>query len=368
MRKHHPKNEWIKRDYLAYLTEVKRMSVKSVDQAAAAIAAFEASTGYKDFKAFHIEQARKFKRQLLEQTRPETGKPLAKATINARLMALRAFFQWLAGLPGYRSKIKGHDAEYFNPSAHDSRIANAERERPAPSLEQIRHVIFAMPAETDIEQRNRALIALAILTGARDDAIASLSLKHVQLDARRIDQDARDVRTKNRKTFSTWFFPVGEDIEAIVIDWVRRLQTGLLFGPNDPLFPATRIGLGEGGGFEAAGLDRKHWTTAEPIRKVFRDAFAAAGLPYYNPHSFRKTLTQLGQRVCQKPEAFKAWSQNLGHEKVMTTLTSYGNVAGHRQAELMAEMRARAAREPEDGVPDAATIDRVLTHLRGRAA
>ena len=133
MRKHHPENERIKRDYFAYLTEAKRLSEKSVDQIAAAISAFEASTGCKDFKRFHIEQAKRFKRVLAEQINPETRKPLATATIHLRLMALKAFFQWLAGRHGYR-KISYGDAEYFNPSANDTRIASATRERPRLAL------------------------------------------------------------------------------------------------------------------------------------------------------------------------------------------------------------------------------------------
>jgi hypothetical protein len=43
-----------------------------------------------------------------------------------------------------------------------------------PTLEQIRHVIRTLPATTEIERRDRALIAFTILTGARDGAIASL--------------------------------------------------------------------------------------------------------------------------------------------------------------------------------------------------
>lgn len=35
----------------------------------------------------------------------------------------------------------------------------------------------------------------------------------------------------------------------------------------------------------------------------------------------------------------KAWSQNLGHANVMTTLTSYGEVPTHRQGELIRGMR-----------------------------
>ena len=36
-----------------------------------------------------------------------------------------------------------------------------------------------------------------------------------------------------------------------------------------------------------------------------------------------KTLVRLGQEVCQSPEEFKAWSQNLGHEQVLTTFLNY---------------------------------------------
>ena len=110
MRRHPPENERIKRRYFIYLREAKRLSEHSVDQAAAAIAAFEAATAYRDFRKFHIEQARRFKRALDEQVNPKTGKPLAKATTHARLMALKAFFQWLADQPGYRSRIGYADA------------------------------------------------------------------------------------------------------------------------------------------------------------------------------------------------------------------------------------------------------------------
>ncbi len=359
MRKHHPGNERVKREYFAYLTEAKRLSEKSVDQVAAAIAAFETATGYKDFKRFHIEQAKKFKRVLGEQTNPETGKPLAVATVHSRLMALKAFFQWLAGRQGYR-KIGYADAEYFNPSANDTRIAGAIREKPVPSLEQIRHVLAKIPHATDIGKRNRALIAFALLSGARDDALASLSLRHVDLAARTVAQDARSVRTKRRKTFTSNFFPVGEDIEAIVADWIAHLRTVLLFGPDDPLFPMTMVGVGESGGFEVQGLKRAYWSNATPIRSIFRDAFTAAGLPYFNPHSFRDTLALLGEKTCPNPEAFKAWSQNLGHEKVLTTFTSYGNVSSHRQAEIFDGLRTTAGRSETEGELSPEIVQRAL--------
>jgi hypothetical protein len=59
------------------------------------------------------------------------------------------------------------------------------------------------------------------------------------------------------------------------------------------------------------------------------------GLPYANPDSYRKTLVRLGQRLCQTPEEWKAWSQNMGHESESTTFVGYGEVASHRQREIM---------------------------------
>ncbi len=115
-----------------------------MDQAAAAIEQFETSTGFRDFAAFNIEQARRFKRLLAKSINPATGKPLAKATVYARLMAVKALFVWLAGQPGYKSGVTYSDTEYFNPSNNDGRIAKAVREKPAPTLEQIRHVLGAM--------------------------------------------------------------------------------------------------------------------------------------------------------------------------------------------------------------------------------
>jgi integrase len=192
-----------------------------------------------------------------------------------------------------------------------------------------------MPANTEIERRNRALLTFTLLTGARDSAIASMKLKHLDLIEKRVFQDARDVKTKFSKSFNTYFFPVGSEFESILADWVSHLRSEKLWGNDDPLFPATRIVLGADRQFGVAGLNRVHWSTASPIRKLFREAFSQAGLPYFNPHSVRNTLVRLGQDLCQSPEKFKAWSQNLGHEKVLTTFLNYGAVGCDRQSEIL---------------------------------
>lgn len=345
MKKHHPKNERIKRQYFSYLEDAKRMDRGSVDIVAASISHFEQVTNFKDFAQFHIAQAKAYKHRLAEQRNEKTGKPLAKSTIHSRLMALKAFVHWLAGQPGYKSRISYSDADYFNPSANDGRIATAQREKRVPTIEQIHHVISRMPTDTDIQKRDRAIIAFTLLTGARDNAVASFSLKHVDLSAHKVFQDAREVRTKNRKTFVTYFFPVGEDIKTIVTDWIDHLQSALLFGPDDPIFPATKVTINGNGLFGAAGLSRNHWKNAQAIRKLFKTAFEAAGLPYANPHSFRDTLASFGERICRTPEEFKAWSQNLGHDHVLTTFTSYGAVSIQRQADIIGKLRGTVSCE-----------------------
>lgn len=335
MRTHHPDNERIKRQYFVFLKEAKRQSEDSVDATAEAIARFEADTQHRDFKTFHFEQAVAFKRRLADKNSRATGEKLSKATQYATLAHLKRFFQWLAMQPLYKSKLKYSDAEYFNFSEKDSRVATARRTRAAPTLEQVHHTIAKMPTGTVIEQRNRALVAFALLTGARDSALASLRLKHVDLAAGSVYQDAREVKTKFSKSFTTYFFPVGGEARRIAEDWVDYLRRDCLWGNDDPLFPATLVEVGPSHHFEATGLERKPWASAAPIRAIFKDAFAAAGLPYFNPHSLRSTMVQLGQTICRTPEDFKAWSQNLGHEGVLTTFYSYGSVAQNRQGEII---------------------------------
>jgi len=58
-------------------------------------------------------------------------------------------------------------------SANDERIAKAARQRPIPTLEQVGIAFDEMPGNTITDRRDRALMALAILSGARDNALAS---------------------------------------------------------------------------------------------------------------------------------------------------------------------------------------------------
>ncbi len=334
MPKRCEENERMKRRYLQWLEEADGKNRATTDKVAAALDRFEESTGRKPFRLFHVDQAIRFK-QKLAASKASNGAPLSKATISATVRAVKAFFKWLSQQPGYKSRISLADCSYFNLPAKDEAIAHARRQAAFPSLEQALHAFRQMPESNDIEGRNKALFAFLLLTGARVSAVASLKLKHVDLVAGQVFQDAREVDTKASKSIYTTLFPVDADARRIFEEWVAHLSGPLLFGPTDPLFPKTAIKAEPGRGFRADGFARTHWTTAAPIREIVGEAFERAGLPRFGPHCFRKTLTQWGARRYTTPEAFKAFSQNLGHESVLTTFTSYGEVSRARQAEII---------------------------------
>jgi integrase/recombinase XerD len=343
-------NERIKRRYLVFLKDAKGRDEASIDAVASAIDRFEEYNRHRDFKSFHFEQARGFKNHLTDARNARTGNPLSASTVHATLAALKAFVTWLADQSGYASKIKYSDVEYFSAPDNLSRIATARRFKSPPTLKQIRAMLGSMPASTEMERRDRALIAFALLSGARDRAIVSFKMKHVDLENAEIQHDARDVRTKRAKTFTTWFFPVGDDIQAAFFEWLIYLRDARGFGPEDPLFPKTKVAPGDNFEFQAVGLEPAHWSNANPVRGIFRDACMRAGLPYFNPHSFRNTLVQLAYELKLDPESFKAWSQNLGHDSCLTTFSSYGEIRPARQGEIMRNL-AKPRGEAADPMP-----------------
>lgn len=341
--KPNPANERLKHRYFAWLRNARQMAEKSVDQVAMALDRFEEFTHRRDLRQLRVEQAEPFKRYLAQLDGKRSGIRLSKATINSTLYAVRDFVSWLAEQRGFRARLVRTDAEYFNPSRHDEAIARASRPMKVPTLEQVETMVSAMPVSTPVERRNRAIVALTILTGARDDAVASFQMRDLDLEDRLLFHDPRHVRSKFRKAFSTWFFPVGERFVAILTAWKGELETTYGFGAKDPLFPKTEVSFGPDGMVRPARLGRQGWANADPIRKVFSDACQAARLPDFRPHSFRHTLARLGQQVCRTPEELKAWSQNLGHENMLTTFTSYGQVPEHRQRELIRGLSERTS-------------------------
>ena len=348
MKKNSTNNVRIIYEYSKYLSEAKRLDQSTVDGVMKSINRFEKYVGYIDFNKFKAKHAIGFKKYLFTQKSIVTGDKLSKATILTATRHIKSFFQYLATQKGYRAKINYSDIEYFNLSEKDTRIANAKRKRSVATMEQLTQTLELMPCLTMVEMRDRALFAFVILTGARDGAVASAKIKHIDITEQSFYQDAREVNTKFSKSFTTYFFPVGELPLKVLNEWMDYLINELKYKPSDPLFPKTKLGHNKNQQFEAVGLLKEHWSNADPIRKIFKKAFEASELPYFNPHSFRNTLVRLGENLCRTPEDFKAWSQNLGHESVLTSFYSYGDVPDYKQAELLRKLAKPAKNTSSD--------------------
>jgi len=327
-------NERIKRRFLHYRKYARQLSEKSLDREMAALERFDVWNKRKDFVRFHIEWAMGF-RDHLEMAKGATGKPLGKSTTRGILAVLREFVLWLSQQEGFRSRIKPKDADYFNLSRRDEAEARAAPPRPAPSINQSKRALSLMPEETPRDMRDKAVFALLCLTGIRVAALVSLRIKHIDLFEKSVTQNPREVATKFGKNIDTFFAKSFEDAEKVLAAWITHLDEVALYGPDDPLFPATAIAANGNTGFSAAGFERRPWKSTEPVRKIVNRAFARAGMPNYGPHAFRHMLARHAANTANSVAEFVANSQNLGHTDILTTLRSYGQISRERQRELI---------------------------------
>jgi integrase/recombinase XerD len=329
------------------MEEARGLAPITIDNALRAISEFERFTSFKDFGRFRSSDAIAFKKGLLANGGRRAAELSSRSTVRGKLLPLQRFFTWLAEQDGFRTKIRLSDVQYFNLSNRDVQIVRDRPPKPAPTLEQMQHVIRAMPAGTDLEKRDRAILCCTLLTGSRVKALTTLKLKHVRADRRGVDFDATEVSTKFGKTFTVFWFPVGDDIREMFLAYVDFLRWELLWGEQNPLFPKTRQLVGDACHFHSVGLAREHWATADPVRDAFAKAFAADSQPYFSPHTVRSTLAKLGQQICRTPEELEAWSQNLAHDDVLTTFRNYGAIAAPRQAEILTSLHASTDNEQE---------------------
>ncbi|MDA9265248.1 hypothetical protein N9P81_00550 [bacterium] len=109
------------------------------------------------------------------------------------------------------------------------------------------------------------------------------------------------------------------------------LNMRALFGPDDPLFPPAKVKAIDGG-FQVVGLNREIYKNANTIREAIKDAFTRADLPPFTPHAFRNILVKWADTAYPTRAAFKAFSQNIGHSSVITTVNAYCPISIEEQS------------------------------------
>ena len=137
MRNHNARNERIKRKYYTWLKEARGQSEATIDQVSSSIDRFETYAKHADFASFHVEKVKAFKAHLADQVSARTKDRLSHATVYATLNALRSFFEWLSGQPGYKQSFAFGDWDYFTPTSVTASVAKAHRPSRAPTLAEI---------------------------------------------------------------------------------------------------------------------------------------------------------------------------------------------------------------------------------------
>lgn len=344
MAKVNPKNERLKMRYAEDLKVYQGRAESTIDPKLRAIKRFEEVTGFVDLDSFDYDMALAFTEGLSKY-------PISIHTRLTTMRHVKGFFQYLA-VEGLLKKKHAHKAVHaLRLSERDRRAGQGRKPVKFHSVQAYKDAIHAMPSVTAMEKRDRAMLAFLLLTAARDGAMITLTLGLVDIAKKEVIQDPNIVHTKGGKIIPTWFFPVGDEIIQELAEYIAFLRTDLGFTDSDPLFPSNARCHDENDQFYYEGLTKKHWASAEPVRKVFRKAFERIGLKYVKPHSIRHTLTELAYELGLTPEEFKAWSQNYGHDDVSTTYNHYGPLSVDRQRHVILSLHNRGAEIDENGMP-----------------
>ena len=114
MTKFKGKNEMIKRKYFQWLKEAEGFSPNTVNCIEKAIWKYEEFSKDDDYVNFSFRKAKAYKKYLSSQIKKNSCNPLSMATQYSYLRHVRAFFLWLSGQRGYKSRINVLDVKVLN--------------------------------------------------------------------------------------------------------------------------------------------------------------------------------------------------------------------------------------------------------------
>jgi len=320
------RNEQVKRRFFEHLSGGQGFAGNSVKTFAEAIGQWQQFSKNNDFVNFDKSKATDF--VVWQKTRPtktKSGQLMLQSQYNY-LRRIKRFFLWLSEQKEYK-KIKKNDVDYLRLPRKEARIATSGTTKPMPTFEEVQRIIMSIQPKNEIDRRDRALLSVALITGMRISAIATLKIKNFNREEKLFDQNPGDgVLTKNSKKILTTFFPIGwSDPELHFLDWYDYMRSKGA-KPDSPIFPATLQGFSSTSknAYDKNLVSDEGWHSSAGARMIFAKRCKNAGVPYFNPHSFRHLIVNYLSKARLTEEEKKAISMNLGHENTGTTFGSYG--------------------------------------------
>ena len=200
--------------------------------------------------------------------------------------------------------------------------------------------IAAVATETLLEERGKVAVCMGFLSGMRADALATLPIYCVDLDARTIDQlPEAGVRTKNRKAAITYLLEIPELLD-VCKQWDRRVQTL----PREALWYST---------LTTDGMNLKATTKAyqgrnNVIECDVRLICERAGVPYQSPHKLRHGHVVHALKQAHNMAELKAISQNIMHASVVITDQVYGKLVNDNVRDVISNLGTQAQATKND--------------------
>jgi len=335
-------NEIVKYKFFQRLEHKDGKDPKTIKMYVSAIHEFELATGFKDFLKYDSDWAIAFKNHLNDKLNKRTGENISKSLYYHYIDFVRQFFEWLVANQKDYSKIKLLDVEFLSVSRNDKNRAKATGYQESHDVADILATIRKMPAVSEIEMRNKAIMSLFLLTSPRISSLQEARIKSVKYfkdyDAWAFMQDPRLQNTKFAKNITTFFVGNSQDIAENITRW-REYLIAKGFGDKDYLFPKITPSFTPSG--EAITVLTKDYIKADSqIRDIVKSAFKNNGLPYHKPHTFRHSIARKVRKDGASPDVLIALSENFGHKNQMAEIIrTYGGDYLATQAEKMKNIR-----------------------------
>lgn len=334
-------NEKIKNKYYEYLKEAKSYSDLTIEAIKKSIYRYEDFTDFEDFAKFNKAKAVAFKEWLENREAPGRKKKISASTYYHYLRHLKAFFEWFVYKSNFKNKIKNDYIEYLTVSKQIKKIANSTRVIKFPSIDQAKTIINSIEIKNEIDMRDKALLSFALLTGMRDFALATIPIGCFDDKKLIVYQNpAKGVKTKFSKTITTNLFRIDDNLLKYILEWVDYLKNERKFRDSDPLFPKNNLEISKGSDmFISNTVKPEFWASGNSIRNIFKKRCKEAKEQYFYPHSFRHAALYVAIANSRNGEEIKAVSQNVGHEHVYTTMSTYARMSDEQVNNVISNMR-----------------------------
>lgn len=334
-----PANEIVKYRFFEELENSKDgKDPKTVNQFANAVHEFEVANDFRDFKQYNSDWAIQFKDHLNDKRNPQTGQEISKSLYFHYISFVRRFLEWLAENDKAYAKLKRRDIDFLHVTRNDKNKARVVGYQESHEVADVLATIRAMPQDTEIERRNKAMLSLFLLTTPRVSSLMHARVGRIKYfrdyDIWAFIQDPRVQNTKYSTSITSFFIGRSEDIIQNVLGWQNELAAKG-FRKNDYLFPKITPSF-TADGSTVMVLTKAGIKSESQIRDIVKDAFQKKGLPYLKPHSFRHSIARKVRKEADATNKLIALAENLGQKSGMATvITSYAGDALQWRAEII---------------------------------